>query len=323
MPAASAGVSERGLNRGSILDRLRVLAPNPCAGSADALVRNWQFIASHPDMRVSLRRLRSLTGLSRAPAAAELIGVRQAASWTAYFIYLPDGELTAAHRFTLARLRDLDRKLLVVCAAPHAADVPAELRRMVDALWWKALPGYDFSAYAVALSAVARTAPGAELLVMNDSILGPFSDLRPLLAKAPWDLTALTASSWPENHVQSYALALRSVTPSVLRALSSVLSRRFAVNGYGSVVYLQELRLGKVAARHMTVGARWFASSPEQGDPTLVCAPSLLRQGYPFLKRSLLTRNTGFHPTDELSALLEANGHPLDGFVPVAADAKA
>ena len=65
-----------------------------------------------------------------APPSQVLKPVFPDARWTLVFIYLPSGELGEAQRFTLAQLKALDRRLLVVCAAPGPGDVPAELLDM-------------------------------------------------------------------------------------------------------------------------------------------------------------------------------------------------
>lgn len=281
---------------------------------AAGLVRDWTFACSPVSAGVKLCRARALLGVRPAPAAREIIAVRQAPRWTCYFIYLPGGVLTPAHRFTLTRLRAMDRRLLIVCATPAIGDVPSELTAMADALWWKALPGFDFSAYAIAVTAVASASPGAELLVMNDSVLGPFGNLADWLSGTPWDFTGLTAFSLIENHIQSYAFAIREVRASTPADLSSAFSRRIAFDRYADVIYGQESRLARrVSQAGLSVGARWFAQAPQFGDPTIYSGLDLLRHGFPFLKRSLLTRHPDLYPRHDLLSALEERGHPLAG----------
>jgi lipopolysaccharide biosynthesis protein len=252
-----------------------------------------------------------LTGLRLAPPRAELRPAYDASRWTCYFIYLPDGRLSAAHQFTLDRLRFLDRRLLVVCAAPSPACVPGELHDLADALWWKGLSGFDFSAYALGLGALVRAAPGADVLVLNDSILGPFTDPDEVLRTAAWDITGFTAFSMIENHVQSYAFRIRRLTCDLLGALGGVMPMRLAFDSYREVVYCQETRFARVAAKSASVGALWYADLAVSGDPTLYAGLDLLSNGFPFLKRSLLTRNSEIYPRDIIADALHARGHPL------------
>jgi hypothetical protein len=276
---------------------------------AFALRRDWTFTPSEPPLGARLSRLKSrLTGWKPAPPHHVLRPVTPAPLWACYFVYLPEGGLTPAHRFTLARLREGERKILAVCAAPRLEAVPAELGELADALIWKGLSGYDFSAYAIALRAIAGASPGAGLLVLNDSVLGPFAGVEPMLAAAPWALTGFTASAMFENHIQSYAFALRAVTGESVAALAGVLPEGRACDRYRDVVNLQETRFARVASQAMTVGALFHA---EGGDPSLDAAQHLLGVGFPFLKRSLLGRYADHQDEAALRAFLTAQGHPL------------
>jgi lipopolysaccharide biosynthesis protein len=228
--------------------------------------------------------------------------------WTCYFLYLPDGLLTDAHLYTLERLRAGTGRLLALCASPSPEQVPAALADLADALIWKGLSGYDFSAYALALRAVAEQSPGADLFIMNDSVLGPFADVEAQLAAAPWALTGFTAAATFENHIQSYAFNLRGVTDETVRALAAIMPEGRACDRYRDVVNLQETRFARVAARCMSVGALWYA---EAGDPSLAAAQQLLDDGFPFLKRSLLGRYAHFQDEAALRTFLAARGHPL------------
>ena len=189
--------------------------------------------------------------------------------------------------------------------------VPPELLAVCDAATWKGTTGFDFSAYSLALRAVARSSPGADVFLMNDSVLGPFGDIDSVLRNTPWQLTGFTAWSAFENHVQSYALFLRDVTPDLIRGLRTVLLERTAFNRFQDVVNWQESRLARVASRTMPVGALWFEPRFDAGDPSLVRAASLLRAGFPFLKRSLVGGKLAHRADQEtLRGLLDERGHP-------------
>lgn len=275
-----------------------------------ALRRDWTFTPSAPPLVARLSRLKSLLiGWRRPPEHRVLQPLVPAPRWTCYFIYAPDGRLTGAHRFTLARLRAGPGRLLVVCAVPSPEQVPAELAALTDALIWKGLSGFDFSAYALALRAVAAQSPGADLLIMNDSVLGPFTDVETLLAAAPWTLTGFTASARFENHIQSYAFHLRGVTGETVRALAPVMPEGSAYDRYRDVINLQETRIARLAARRMSVGALWYTG--DIADPSLGAAEYLLGRGFPFLKRSLVGRYAHFQDEAALRAFLTAQGHPL------------
>lgn len=276
-----------------------------------ALTPLWAFVPSRPRWTVSAIRAHALaTGLKRRPARLELIPAPLAEQWTCLFLHLPDGRLTDAHRFTLARLRNLPRHLMAVCATPSPSMVPAELSEQADALLWKDMPGFDFSAYAYGLEILAQRSPGADVLVMNDSVFGPFCDVEPLLAATPWRFTGFTGFSMIENHIQSYAFHIRAVTPDVVRALRPVMPKRVVFDTYRDVVYCQETRLARVASRSMSVGALWFADMAKSGDPSLVASLDLLAEGFPFLKKSLFSRNAGIYQRKLLDDALAQRDHP-------------
>ena len=279
----------------------------------DGLVANWDFQPSQVSLDLRLRRVWNLVkGLRRAPHHQTLVPVREQACWMLYFIFAPEGSLTSAHEFTLARLRDMGLPLLVVCAAPEPGQVPERLRAFADALYWKALDGYDFSAYALGLHAVAAESPGATVCVMNDSVFGPFVDMRPFIAAAPWQLTGFTASSLIENHLQSYAFVMHDVRAQTLAPLASVLPTRFAFKRGIDVVLHQELCFARKAARHGSVGAFWFSpDSKVVADPTLMRPFELVAAGFPFVKRSLMGKHSKFQDSEAVVALLRELGHPV------------
>jgi len=136
--------------------------------------------------------------------------------------------------------------ILVVCSCADGRRMLADLPGPCDALLWKAMPGYDFSACTLALRHLrhlSHPSPGADVIVMNDSVFGPFTPLRPVLEISRWDLTGFTASNELTNHVQSYAFCLRGVTLA---------------------------RMARVAARAMMVGALWVSDATRVLNPTLV-----------------------------------------------------
>jgi hypothetical protein len=284
-----------------------LIAPDPALAG---LTRHWDYRAAAPSVRVRLRRGRERLSRRAAPASKVLVSPVGAGWWSLYFVFSPDGTLAPAHDFTLSRLAALGR-VLVVCASPDPEQVPAMLRERADALIWKDLPGFDFSAYAVGLSTLADHVPGSDVLVLNDSVFGPLVDLKPWLAQANWDLTGFTATANVEEHVQSYAWVLRGVTPARVRALAPALSTRFAYDRFWGVVLNQETRLAATAARFMRVGAMLHAGPGTVDDPSLDLALPLVRAGFPFLKRSLLGKLSDRADRQEVLQALAAAGHPL------------
>lgn len=277
-----------------------------------ALRQDWTFAPTRADWKVQLMRQRErLRGRIAAPQHEVLDVPEGDGPWIIYFVYLPGGQLDPAHHFALDRLRALGRRLLVVCATPRAIDIPDALRKAADALVWKALPGFDFSAYSLGLRTLTRYCPGTDALVLNDSTFGPLVDLRPWLDRVQWDLTGFTATSNVETHVQSYAFHLRGITPARVAALSSVMPERHAFDRFWAVVLWQETRFARIASHSMSVGAFLYADKADVEDPTLQLALPLAAAGFPFLKRSLLGKLSHIAQREETLATLENAGYPV------------
>ena len=276
------------------------------------MIKNWDFVpnpVSFALQRYYIRRL--LTGMHRKPASREVKAVYARPRWIIYFIYAPTGTLTTAHYFTMSRLRDSGISLLVVCAAGSPKEIPADVFKYADAVLWKSLTGFDFSAYTLALWAVSKKSPHSDVFVMNDSVYGPFDDIKDDFASLSWDLTGFTASCEERNHLQSYAFFMRNVCAQTMTRLSTVFFPLVALDSFAEVVNLQELRFATVAARHMKVGAFWFEED-RLVNPVLVRPFELIDAGFPFLKKALLGKNSEFQQVEEVRTKLHELNHPVD-----------
>jgi hypothetical protein len=227
--------------------------------------------------------------------------------WSLLFLYLPDGRVSEAQRFILNSVRELNRCLLIVCAAPTLADVPREVIDISDALYWKALGGYDFSAYSIGLHALARQSPKADVFVMNDSVFGPFPELPRLLESSDWDLMGFTGSLIYENHFQSYAFFIKDVTLARLKHLKSIFSLTHSYDDMTAIILLLETRFARIASKRMTVGVLWYGPD---GDTAVDHALPLIDEGMPFVKRSLLGKFSHRQNIDLVRARLVALGVP-------------
>jgi len=272
----------------------------------------WTYVPSRPGWGVVFKRWWVRRLREPGPAWKALVPAAPRQRWLVYFIYLTDGQLTAGQRFTLDRLSLEDAGLMVICACPENHPVLEELKPLCHALYWKAEKGWDFSAYAVALTELARLSTGADVLVMNDSVYGPFKPLVPFMDAAPWRFTGFTGNSLEENHVQSYAFVVKAIDVALVEALAPVMSTAWSYNAAMPVILLQETRLARVAAPHFGIGAFWYGNNPGKPDLCLFYPKELIEAGFPFLKRSLVGKfATKFVPPGEMKALLGSLGHPL------------
>lgn len=281
--------------------------------SADipGLEKDWSFV---PSPRLWLDCQRAVLARVHARPVPRHIVLRAPGprdEWIVYFTFTPAGEMTADRAFTLSRLRDLGVPLLIVCASEGPEKIHPSLAKAADALIWKDLSGYDFSGYTIALDLLATRSPGARVCVLNDSVYGPFSDLRPMLRSEAWDFSGFTASSMLENHIQSYAFVIRDLTPPFMQRMRKVFPARFAYNQAGHVIFCQELPMARLAHRDARVGALWYGRAGEVPDPTLNRAFELVDAGFPFLKKSLLTKQAHFADRSAVLGKLEQLGHPL------------
>lgn len=289
----------------SITSKLSLVRPIP------GVYTYWTYRPSYPGLKTMLRRVPARWSKCPFPASTVITVPRAKGAWVLYFMFLPEGALTHAHRFTLDRLASERANVMIVCACPKGHPVLTELRDRSDALCWKELDGYDFSGYSVGLHALALHCPGSDVFILNDSMLGPFFPLTPFIEQAPWRLTGLSANALEENHLQSFAMVVRQLDAQFLEDVSQVITTKWCHNGAMHVILQQETRLARVANQSMSVGAYWYTDGARYKDLTLFCPEQLVEAGFPLVKKSLFGKFEGvFQPPAAMQALLERLGHP-------------
>lgn len=279
-----------------------------------AVQADWTFSAQSPHWRRRAWVAAAYLGRSGPMPAMRVLREPTPAveGWCGYFIYAPDGRLQPHHHYTLAKLRSMRRRLAVVIATDRPEQVPLPALHEVDALVWKALPGYDWSAYALLIRLIARFSAGSPLLLLNDSVLGPFSDLQALMPRLQrWSLAGLTSTNQVENHLQSYCLHLSGVDLQTVHSLRPLFPAGRCLNNRLDVVLCQETRWARLASATMSVGSLLHVHSQGKADLTLQQPLTLLQRGLPFIKRSLLRALADGALKQALLATLLAHGHPL------------
>jgi lipopolysaccharide biosynthesis protein len=163
--------------------------------------------------------------------------------------------------------------------------------------------GYDFGSWAVGL----RTKPVSEasrVIIANDSMLGPFSSLRPLVLafeNTSADVWGLTDSRQYTYHLQSYFLGFAGgiLTDTPLRAFwRGVRDERTKFD----VIRRYELGLSRILATEGYVRAvRYRADDVVQPgeNPVIRGWWRLLARGFPFVKREI-ARDPGVAPRGTL-----------------------
>lgn len=283
----------------------------PLARAFPGVQTNWSYVPSRPRLGIVLRRWAARRTRQGPAAWKTMVPPTHTGRWLLYFMYLPQGQLQPQHRFTLERLAKEDARLMIVCACPPDHTVLADLEEHCDALYWKSLNGFDFSAYAIGLTELARHVKGSDVLILNDSVLGPFAPLTPFIEQAPWRLAGLCASALEENHLQSFALIVRQIDEDFLQAVAPVMSTEWSYNAIDPVILQQETLLARVASPHMSVGAFWYSDGSRFQDLCLNCPEQMIDSGFPLLKRSLVGKFAGsFQDPAAMRALLRRLGHP-------------
>ena len=240
--------------------------------------------------------------------------------------YDPGGAVSDETLGYLEALRDAGRTVLFASNASALTDAARQAVqvRCVGALT-RANAGHDFSAWRAAMLWWDLPRPETRtLLLVNDSVHGPFAPLAPLLARmdlARADLWALTDSVQRGAHLQSYFVlagqtALQNPAwPRFWAGVRPVRSREWAIVGgelrFSRTMAAAGLRLAAVWPAE-TVLARFLAdpartdperaqrarvvAKVENGDPVNASIDlwrALLRLGCPFVKRDLTRRNRG------------------------------
>lgn len=249
---------------------------------------------------------------ARFPNSAIVKHAEGGTEWILYFCYAPNGVLNSSQLYSLERLHFTSRKLAVVYASPRIEPLGSALISVADLVIWKALPGYDFSGYALGLDYLSRLGTSPSVFVMNDSVYGPLGDLQPLIARlSKWEIGGVSASGRFENHIQSYAFNIASLSPKTVRRLEPAMSLKYAYDSFPAVVLLQETLMARSLAEEYSVGSLWYAPEGSGIDISLNYAIELFADGVPFLKKSLFGKHRALGDSELLSQILAAQGHPV------------
>jgi lipopolysaccharide biosynthesis protein len=214
--------------------------------------------------------------------------------------YHPAGVIPAHTRRYLAALAGCGVRLHVACSGVQrlADDDAAFLARIGAVGHPRANAGLDFGAWRDLLRAgCAQGAAG--VLLANDSVFGPYGDLRPILARMgargadAWGMVESFERVW---HLQSWFVWL-STAALARPAVRRVFAQDFAAMGKAEVILHGELGLGvALRAERLKVDAVWRHSGRLRRlmpvNPSHFDWRAMLRGGaVPFIKAELLREN--------------------------------
>ena len=150
--------------------------------------------------------------------------------------------------------------------------------------------GYDFGSWATALSELPQILECDELLLTNDSLIGPLANISKLLGemrKSNFDVTGLTDSNQLQYHIQSYMVHFKKSAVKNLN-IQKLLKSVVHLNLKNDVILKYELGLTRTAQLSgLFVGALfpWNLVVAPEKNPSLVGWERMLELGFPFLKR--------------------------------------
>lgn len=154
--------------------------------------------------------------------------------------------------------------------------------------------GYDFGSWAVALRMFPEIRRLQSVILTNDSMVGPFAPMGPLLTAfeaTPTDVWGVTDSHQMGHHIQSYFIGFRNAVldePAWSRFYGSVRHHAEKMD----VVRMNELgimRVCRLGGYPWTVHYRAADLGVGTENPTLAGWRTLLALGFPFVKRTIVS----------------------------------
>lgn len=182
------------------------------------------------------------------------------------------------------------------CALVSAADCPQPLQfggPAPVAVYRRPNIGYDFGSWSAFMHAFPRMRGAGRVLLANDSLVGPFESLEPMLQDfdtCGTDIWGVTGSTQDAPHLQSYMLGFSD------GVLDGDVLRRFwdgvrVQPTKRKLVVAYELGLSRLAHRRgLSTSAHfpWRTATSRGQNPTSQGWRRLILCGFPFVKRELV-----------------------------------
>ncbi len=158
--------------------------------------------------------------------------------------------------------------------------------------------GYDFGSWATALDRYPVVAGADQVLLMNDSLAGPFEPMDDLLARfadSRADVWGLTDTTQFGHHLQSYCLGFKN--QKLREAPLAGFWRGIRIEASrDDVIWRYEIGLSRLLHRErntLDVAFDYGGVVREGQNPTIIGWQRLLDRGFPFVKRQLLRSPVG------------------------------
>jgi lipopolysaccharide biosynthesis protein len=166
--------------------------------------------------------------------------------------------------------------------------------------------GYDFGSWAVGLGVLPAITRAPYVILANDSVLGPFIDIGPLLAEFEdtiADVWGLTDTRQFSHHLQSYFLGYRNgvlADRPLLEFFAGVRQER----SKWEIIKHNELALSSLLHREGYITRSAFRGDDvvdAGSNPVIAGWRALIARGFPFIKRQIVT-DPALAPRGELIA---------------------
>ena len=181
--------------------------------------------------------------------------------------------------------------LVSACEGPNPLAIDSEVKEKITIIR-KPNIGYDFGSWSVAMQMLPSSRNATEVLVLNDSLIGPFSSIKKLLGaveESSFDITGVTDSVQIRHHVQSYLLHFKNGSfqnSEIEDFWNGVRTQEDKMD----VVQAYEIGLTATAqANGFYVGAvfPWNLVGQYWNNPSVDRWQRLLDLGFPFIKREV------------------------------------
>jgi lipopolysaccharide biosynthesis protein len=271
-------------------------------------------------MAVNLRQLPRVVDVAPVTDVESDAPVPPDAERIAFLAHWSEGERQPRSTVTLiAELQRLGYRV-VVCStspAPGRLDlVRGDVRGDELTVLRRPNEGYDFGSWAVAMAAREEFLDRPYVLVVNDSLVGPFAPLDDVVA----DFESTTADVWGMVESNQFAPHLQSFFRGFrYGVLAEPVMRRFwrdlrVVPGKFTLIQAYEFGFTDFLVRHGFSSTQFVHHSDVVGEglnPTMLGWRALLDAGVPFVKRELV-RNPELAPDGRRVAAVIADRYGTD-----------
>ena len=225
--------------------------------------------------------------------------------------WAPDSNISKSLEKYLTELKKNGFELILVSASPGKEQLKfgQDLENSITIIRKPNL-GYDFGSWSIALEAFPQLINKSEILLTNDSLIGPLFSLDSLISKlrgSQFSITSITDNLQLQYHLQSYFLYFKdgSFANKNIQKFFADIAHHTTKN---EIILKYELGLTRVAQLSgIFVGALfpWNLVVTPGKNPSMHGWERLLTLGFPFVKKEAL-RRLGSLENSKIKGVLKA-----------------